>query len=578
LHWIVGKQPDGGHVIEKQWVVQKVDQEQRVALAEAMSISLITASVLLGRGVTNQKQAQDWMKPHQVAPHDPFLLPDMRLAIDRLHQAVTEGEHICFYGDYDVDGITATSLYLTYFRSLGAKATAYIPHRMREGYGLNDTALRWLQREGVSLVVTSDCGTTAHKEAEEARRLGLDLIITDHHQVDVRLPAAVALINPYRPDSRYPFKGLCSGGLAYKVVRAYEDTYGGGTDPESFLDLVALATVADVVPLHDENRLFVREGLALIGRGARCGVRALKQVAGVTGTCTTGAVAFRLAPRINAAGRLDHAEAAVRLLTTESEAEAKGLAEKLEQLNRTRQGIEQGTTTEAQAMVATDAVPKALVVWASHWHQGVVGIVAARLVERFHRPVVVLAVNERGVGKGSARSVPGFDLYHALSDCRDLLDAFGGHPCAAGLTIQASRLEEFRTRFADVAARWSGERPMAPSLHVDAEVGLDQVDRKLVQEFDLLHPFGAGNPEPTLAVRNLLILDSRVVGEKHLKLTVRHKNSVPFEGIGFRMGSPANLGLAAGRSVDLAFVPERNSWNGLERIQLRIRDVKVRPS
>ncbi|MDE3019163.1 MAG: single-stranded-DNA-specific exonuclease RecJ [Nitrospirota bacterium] len=560
----------------KQWVLHEVNRQQQADLARSLSISPITAAVLLARGVATEAQAQTWLAPHLVAPHDPFLIPDMERAIDRLHRALAEGEKICFYGDYDVDGMAATSLYVTYFRSHGGQVLSYIPHRVREGYGLNEAALRWLHRQGVSLVVTSDCGTTAHREAEVAKQLGLDLIITDHHQCEERLPPVLALLNPHRPDSVYPFTGLCSGGLAYKVTKAYQDKYGAiGEDPETLLDLVALATVADIVPLHDENRILVREGLRLIAQGARCGIRALKEVAGVSRDVTTGTVAFRLAPRINAAGRMAHADMGVRLLTTESETEAREVADQLEQLNRARQRLEEETTAEAVAMAKAETDPAALAVWAGHWHLGVVGIVAARLVERFHRPAIVIAVNDQGIGKGSARSVPGFDLYQALSACRDLLDAFGGHPCAAGLTIRESRLEQFRARFAEVAARWEGGTPKQPLLHLDAEVHLSEVNDQLVQELALLHPFGAGNPEPTLAVRNLAILGSRVVGERHLKLTVRHGNSKPFDGIGFRMGSLADCGLSASQSVDLAFVPERNSWNGLDRIQLRIRDLKA---
>lgn len=566
-------------MVKKRWIFRQVDREQQVALAHTLSISLITASVLLARGVSTKEQAHSWLSPHQTARHDPFLLPDMKKAIERLHQAVTARERICFYGDYDVDGISATSLYLTFFRSLGADAAVYIPHRVREGYGLNERALRELTKGGVRLLVTSDCGTTSHHEVEVANRLGLDVIITDHHQLEARMPPALAVLNPHRADSGYPFNGLCSGGLAYKVAQAYEEKYGGGELAlESLLDLVALATIADVVPLRDENRFFVREGLALISQGAHCGIRALKQVAGVDGVCTTGTVAFRLAPRINAAGRLADAGVGVRLLTTESDREARDLAEQLEQLNRERQRIEKETTAEALAAVGSTETPAALVLGARHWHLGVVGIVAARLVERYHRPAVVVAVNQNGIGKGSARSVPGFDLYHALSRCRDLLEGFGGHPVAAGLTIRESRLPEFRDRFAEIAAEWSGDQPQGPMLHVDAEVSLKEVDQQLVRELDMLRPFGAGNPEPTLVVRNLAILDNRVVGNRHLKLMVRHGNSLPFDSIGFRMGSLADLGLSAERAVDLAFVPELSRWNGLDRIQLRIRDMQASPN
>jgi single-stranded-DNA-specific exonuclease len=566
-------------MVGKHWVFRDVNQEQRLALAQALSISPITASVLLARGVATEAAARHWLLPHQAPLHDPFLLPDMERAIDRLHRAVTTGEAVCFYGDYDVDGMSATSLYLAFFKSLGAKARSYVPHRVEEGYGLNEQAIRRLAGEGVRLLVTSDCGTTAHHEVAVANRLGLDVIITDHHQVDARLPSALAVLNPHRPDSAYPFQGLCSGGLAYKVAAAYQAKYGRGElAAETMLDLVALSTIADVVPLQDENRFFVREGLAQITRGARCGLRALKRVAGIERDCHTGTVAFRLAPRINAAGRLAHADLGVRLLTTESDAEARELAEQLERLNRERQKIEEETTADALAMVEGLDVPAALVVGARRWHVGVIGIVAARLVERYHRPAVVVAVNEQGVGKGSARSVPGFDLYQALLRCRDLLEGFGGHPGAAGLTIKEARLPEFRGRFADITAGWTGDRSPQPLLHVDAEVDLREIDQQLILELGLLHPFGTGNPEPTFAVKNLSILSQRLVGDRHLKLTVRHGNSRPFDSIGFRMGPLADWGLSVDRSVDLAFVPELNRWNGLDRIQLRIRDLKASQS
>jgi single-stranded-DNA-specific exonuclease len=561
---------------QKRWVFRDVCQTQRAALARALSISPVTASVLLARGVATPHEASRWLSSstHQML-HDPFLLPDMERAVDRLHQAAVNGEKVCFYGDYDVDGISATSLYLTFFRSLGGTALVYIPHRLREGYGLNEAALRQLRQASVGLVVTADCGTTSHREIATAQALGLDVVVTDHHQTDGVMPPALAILNPHRRDSSYPFKGLCSGALAWKVVQAYEQKYGGDVALESMMDLVALSTVADVVPLQDENRGFVREGLVQITRGARCGIRALKQTASVDLDCTADAVAFRLAPRINAAGRLAHALTSVRLLTTESELEAKQLAEELERLNRERQEIEERMMAEALASVGEGADAPALVVASPNWHLGVVGIVAARLVERFHRPAIVIAVDRQGIGKGSARTVPGFDLYRALAACRDLLDGFGGHPSAAGLTVRETRLPAFRERFCELAADWSGKEPPHPTLHLDAEVRLNEVDVRLVRELGSLHPFGAGNPEPTLAVRNLAILDARVVGEGHLKLTVRQGTSFPFDGIGFRMGSLAALGLSQRQPVDLAFVPELNRWNGLDRIQLRIRDVKA---
>lgn len=558
----------------KLWVFRNIDPLSRAALAQALSISAATASLLLARGVTTPAEASTWMS-HQV-PHDPFLIPDMEQAVERLHRAVLTHEQICFYGDYDVDGMSATSLYLSFFGSRGANVRGYVPHRKREGYGLNLGAVQRLHDEGISLLVTSDCGTTSHREVALANQLGMDVIVTDHHQTDEQMPPAVAVMNPHRAGARYPFRGLCSAGLAYKVAQAYELRYGqAGVPLESLLDLVALGTIADVVPLQDENRRFVREGLVQISRGARCGIRALKQVAGITRDCSAETIAFKLAPRLNAAGRLDHAMLGVQLLTTESPAEAQQLADRLEQLNRERQKIEADLMSEAIEAVQEQELPPALVLASRRWHVGVVGIAAARLVERFHRPTIVIAIDEQGIGKGSARTIGSFDLYQGLAACRDLVEAFGGHPSAAGVTVRESRLDEFRDRFSSVVAEWAQGAATVPMLHVDAEVLLSDVTAKLIAEIGTFHPFGAGNPEPTFAVKGLEVMDSRTVGEKHLKMTVRQGRSMPFDSIGFGMKSLVDRGIPARVPVDLAFFPEFNHWNGYDRIQLRIRDVRI---
>lgn len=558
----------------KLWVFRDINPSNRAALAQALSISSATASLLLARGVTTPDQATTWMS-HQF-PHDPFLIPDMDQAVDRLHRAVVAHEPVCFYGDYDVDGMSATAVYLSFFGSLGANVRAYIPHRKREGYGLNAKAVQWLHDEGISLLVTSDCGTTSHREVALAAQLGMDVIVTDHHQTDEELPPAVAVMNPHRADAQYPFLGLCSAGLAYKVAQAYQLRYGeAGVPLESLLDLVALATIADVVPLHDENRGFVREGLKQISRGARCGIRALKQVAGAVRECTAETIAFKLAPRLNAAGRLDHAMLGVRLLTTESPAEAQQLADRLEQLNRERQKIEAELMAEAVASLKDQELPAAVVLASRRWHVGVVGIAAARLVEKFHRPAIVIAIDEGGIGKGSARTTGGFDLYQGLAACRDLLEAFGGHPSAAGVTVRESNLEALRERFSAVVAEWNGGETTVPTLQVDAEVQLSEITARLINEIGTLHPFGAGNPEPTFAVKGLEVMNARTVGEKHLKMTVRQGRSMPFDSIGFGMKSLIERGIPAGTPVDLAFLPEFNHWNGYDRIQLRIRDLRV---
>jgi len=561
----------------KLWVFRDINVSQRASLAQALLISPAAASLFLARGVTTPHEATLLMSLQ--SPHDPFLIPDMEQAIQRLHRAVNTQEPMCFYGDYDVDGITATSLYLSFFGGLGAKVRAYVPHRLREGYGLNLGAVQQLHDEGISLLVTSDCGTTSHKEIELAAQLGMDVVVTDHHQSDEVMPQAVAVLNPHRTDTLYPFRGLCSAALAYKVAQAYQVRYGvAGVPLESLLDLVALATVADVVPLQDENRSFVREGLHQLSRGARCGIRALKQAAGVTRDCTAETIAFKLAPRINAAGRLDDAMLGVRLLTTECPSEAQQLADRLEQLNRERQRIEMDIMAEALASLKDYALPRVLVLASRHWHLGVVGIVAARLVDRFHCPAIVMAINDQGIAKGSARTTGGFDLYQGLAACREVLESFGGHPSAAGLTIRESRIDEFRAMFSDVVAGWVHDGYKVPTLNVDAEVRLEEVNLQLIQEIGSLYPFGAGNPEPTFAVTGLEVMESRTVGEKHMKMTVRQGRSLPFDSIAFGMKSLLERGISSRAPVDLAFTPELNHWNGRDRIQLRIRDVRLSAS
>lgn len=563
-------------MLQKQWVLRDVDPTHSQSLAKTLAIFPITAKVLLGRGVVDPENARSWIYPSREHGHDPFLLPDMEKAIDRIHRAINDRERMCFYGDYDVDGISATSLHLKFFSQFGAESSMYIPDRFSEGYGLNEKAVHQLAHEGTKVLVTADCGTSSHHEIEIANRLGIDVIVTDHHQIHAGHPDGFAFLNPQRSDSKYPFDGLCSGGLAYKVAEAYFLKYRDrGIPVESFRDLVALSTVADMVPLQDENRSLVRDGLARLSEGTRCGIRALKQKLGVEGVCTASTVGFRLAPVINAAGRLAHARLGVQLLTTESHDEAVSLAQRLEQLNRERRDIEHGIFEEAKRFAEESSVESAVVVGARNWHVGVVGIVASRLVECFHCPAVVVAFDQHGVGRGSVRSLPGLDVCSLLSQCGDLVEKFGGHAAAAGLVIREDRLHTFRERFQYLNARALRSLNYRPVLDIDAQVLLGDIHPRLVKELDHLHPFGLGNPEPTFWASGLKVLDKRLVGDDHLKLVVRHDGAAPFEGIGFRMGKYLSALSTSVGTIDLAFVPEMNYWKGYQRVQLRIRDIRV---
>lgn len=563
-------------MLHKIWKVRSIDQGQVDALARVLSISPLTATVLWRRGVVEADQARGWLLPSGGLTHDPFLLPDVEPALDRLHLAIQRGERVCFYGDYDVDGICATSLHLLFWRSVGAKAEGYIPHRQEEGYGLNEAALRRFADEGVSVLVTADCGTTSHHEIELAGRLGIAVIVTDHHQIQSPVPRPLALINPYRPDSRYPFHGLCSGALAYKLVEAYGRKFGASGVPiETFRDLVALSSIADVVPLRDENRTLVRDGLAQMTQGTRCGIRALTQCLALNGPWSASTVGFRVAPLLNAAGRLDHAGLGVQLLTTDSEAVALDLVQRLSQLNLQRRQIERDITQAAVRQVETGPLPHAIVLGAEGWHSGVLGIVAARLVERYHRPAIVVAFDQRGQGKGSARGIPGFDVCQALAECRPFLVAFGGHPMAAGVTVKKEAFADFRQKFVEVAEGLIDAKMRVPTLEVDADVSLAQIRLPLLQELERLQPFGMGNPEPTFLCQDLSVLEKKVVGDDHLKLVVRQDHSMPLDGIGFRMGGFADALESGHGRVDAVFSPELNHWKGYHRIQLRLCDVRM---
>ena len=560
----------------KKWKVADYNLQDIHDMAKALAMSPLTVAVLFGRGVADVEQALQWLSRLDAVEHDPFLMPDMQCAVDRLHHAVQHGERICCYGDYDVDGMSATSLYLLFLRERGGDVRFYIPDRQTEGYGLNEPAVRQLAKEGVKVLITVDCGTTSHREICVANSLGIDVIITDHHQLQSESPPALAFLNPYRTDCRYPFKGLCSGGLAHKVATAYASLFDEHTsDVASYTDLVALATLADMVPLVDENRWIVRQGLDRMSLGSRCGIRALQQMIGAHTTCTESLVAFQLAPMLNAAGRLAHARLGVDLLTSGSEEEANQLAGRLGELNRHRREIERQMFQEAVTIIEIKKSQGALVVGSREWHVGVVGIVASRLVERYHEPAVVIAFDKHGFGRGSVRSVPDLDVCRVLGQCSDLLDGYGGHPAAAGLQIWEERLPEFHERFSSAVTNQRGKDQAGAILDIDAEVSLSQVNHQLLGELGQLHPFGVGNPEPIFMATGVKVLEHRIVGDDHLKLIVRQNHSVPFESIGFRMGSRKEVRGLQDRPIDLAFVPELNRWKGLDRVQLRIRDMKL---
>jgi single-stranded-DNA-specific exonuclease len=550
------------------WTISPCPSREIVHLAQELGISEITAAVLIRRGYDTPEAARAFLDA-ALPGHDPFLLGDMAAACERIRSAVAAGTRICVHGDYDVDGICATTLAVLTLRELGADVSWHLPSRFDEGYGVSAATIARLSEEGVGLVLTVDCGITAVHEVAEARALGLEVVVTDHHRPGDELPDCPIVAT--RP-SEYPFPELCGTGVVYKLAEAL------GVDVTRHLDLVALATIADVVPLVDENRALAAAGLLALARTQKPGLQALMAAAGVDpAAIDAGAVGFRLAPRINAAGRLGHPGIALDLLLTDDDTEAKRLANELERLNRDRQAVEQRIVREAIACV--EEWPEALqrrrgyVLADAGWHEGVIGIVASRLAERFHRPVVLIAGGE-DAWKGSGRSIPSFDLHAALGACSQHLERFGGHRAAAGLSILPEQVEAFREAFARHADAAVADDDLAPATAIDAILPRGtRLTLELASELARLAPFGLGNPEVTLLAAGCELADLQTVGEgKHLRFRVRHEGIDAGGAIAFGFGSQLDRWRRPGR-YDLAFRLQENRWNGTVAPQLTIRSV-----
>jgi single-stranded-DNA-specific exonuclease len=554
------------------WTLADCPPTAEAELVGTLGISPLTAAVLVRRGYVDPDVARRFLDGEQPL-HDPFLLGDMDAACAQIRSAVERGRRICVHGDYDVDGIAATTLAVLLLRELGADVAWHLPSRFDEGYGVRSETLARLADEGCGLALTVDCGITAVAEVAEAKERGLDVVVTDHHRPGDTLPDCPIVAT--RPSS-YPFPELCGTGVVYKLGQAL---FGVDSDvPRRHLDLVALATIADVVPLVDENRSLAIAGLRALARTAKPGLRALMQSAGVDPAAVdAGAVGFRLAPRLNAAGRLGHPREALELLLTDDEAEAHSLAGSLEELNRERQAVEGRILREAVAQVESwppeARTRRAYAVAGADWHEGVIGIVASRLVERYHRPVVLIAGTD-GDWKGSGRSIPAFDLHGALGACADLLGRWGGHRAAAGLSISEQNVEAFAAAFAEHAASVLDDEDLEPVTSIDAVVarGTD-LSLDLCAELARLAPFGLGNPAPTLLAPGCGLAEVATVGDgKHLRFRVRRDGRDAGSAIAFGQGSRLEA-IRPDGLYDVAFRLEENRWNGTVAPQLIVRRV-----
>ncbi len=559
-------------------IIDKFASKTISAFADELNVSPALAKVLLNRGIDDITSARKFYKPDLNRLHDPFLMCGMKDAVQRIEEAIRLKQKILIYGDYDVDGTTAISLLLLFFRQIGIPVQFYVPDRLTEGYGLAKQGIRNVHNAGAELIITVDCGITSRDEVDYARSLGIDVIICDHHFPGAELPEATAVLNPKRTDCSYPFKELAGVGVAFKLAQALQQKMKlDAANLFDLLDLVAIGSAADIVPLIDENRIFVKFGLDKLNNTRNLGLQALKEITGLAKSCiTAGQVVFVMAPRINAVGRLGDAGRAVRLLIAENKQQAENIAEILESENKIRREIDENTLSQALAQIEDLEDPGSqniFVLNSDNWHPGVIGIVASRIVEKYFRPTVMIST-ENGAGKGSARSIPGFDIYQALKSCENLMTSFGGHKYAAGLTIGSKNIPELRKKLDAVAAQNLTADMVTPKLWIDAEITLKDIDEMLIKLLKRMAPFGPQNMRPVFQTRALQVVGTpSIVGKNHLKFKVR-QNDVVFNAIGFNLGD-LFYRLAPGESdLEMVYSVDENEWNGKATIQLKVKDLR----
>ena len=572
--------------ITKKWVLKRPEDPEIVGrLSTELGIDRVLAELLVQRGITTFEAAREFFRPDLSRLHDPFLMKDMDKAVARLGKAVSEGEKILVYGDYDVDGTTAVALVYSFLSSLTPNADFYIPDRYVDGYGLTYMGLDWAKEHGFTLVITLDCGIKANAKVDYAREMGLDIIICDHHLPESELPAAVAVLDPKRSDCGYPFDDLSGCGVGFKLVQAYAATYGIPFEKIlQYLDLLAVSIAADLVSVVDENRILAYFGLKQINESPRKGLLSIIRFSGLD-RCkiTIDDIVFKIGPRINAAGRMESGRRAVELLVCDDDEVANRIGKEINEYNNERKSIDREITEEAKEMVRASAdlaKSSSTVVYNPEWHRGVVGIVASRLVEAFYKPTIVLTSSQNGLITGSARSVAGFDLYEAIESCSDLLENFGGHIYAAGLTLKEENLKEFSRRFEEYVSAHISRETITPVVNIDSYLNFNQITPKFFRILKQFQPFGPGNTAPMFMTENVYDNgNGRRVGADagHLKLELiqedqpyRHISAIAFN------RSEHFEHLAAGNPIDVCYSIVENYYRGNATIQLRIADIKAR--
>ena len=563
--------------MEKRWKILEAPKEKVDALQGVLKINKTICKILVQRGVESFKEAKEFFRPQLSQLHDPWLMKDMPKAVNRIIKAKNNGEKILVYGDYDVDGTTSVASMFQFIKNWYSNVDYYIPHRYREGYGVSKIGIDYARENGFSLIISLDCGIKSRDLISYARTVGIDFIVCDHHLPDNDLPPAVAILNPKQKDCNYPFKELCGCGVGFKLISALAETLGLGDDSYlEYLDLLATAIAADIVPLTGENRVMAYFGLQKVNKNPCSGIKALMELAGVQKEMFITNLVFVIAPRVNAAGRMDDARKAVQLFIEKDCDKAKEFAEMLHIDNTERRTADTLITEEALALIGKNAqmvTRKSTVVYREHWHKGVVGIVASRLIETYYRPTIVLTRSGE-VAAGSARSVAGFNLYEAIHACKEHLLGYGGHFAAAGMTLLPENVEAFADKFEQVVSATIHPDSLIPEIVIDAEVSFNDLTLSFFNIICQMEPYGPENMRPIFIVRN--VSDSgntKLVKEQHIKFCLK-QNNCSFKGIGFNLASKFPL-TKAGKPLDVVFTLEENEWNGVKSLQLKVVDLKL---
>lgn len=562
------------------WKIKQPSEDHVASLKKEFNTSEIIAKVLANRGIESLKSSHNFFNPSNDQLHDPFMMKNMDIAVDRISKNIQNQKPILIFGDYDVDGTTGASLLYLGLKDLNAIVEYYIPHREKEGYGLSSGGIDYAHSIGADLLITCDCGINAFQPVDYANEHGVDIIITDHHIPDKKLPNAYAVLNPKQKGCEYPFKGLCGCGVAFKLISALSEKSGIGQNVGlNYLDLVALATSADMVPILDENRVLVHGGLDQLEESKSPGIHQLLVQTGLVGeSLNVGKLVFGLAPKINAAGRMGDANRTVELLTTSDKTRAEELASILVRENKRRQLIQEDIVNDAIRLVHSQIDlenNKVVIIGAKGWHPGVVGIVASRIKDEFSRPAIVIAFDKEGIGKGSARSIPNLDLYEALSYAAKFLEGYGGHPMAAGLTVREDKFENFKSLFLRNVNKILTNDDLIPAISIDGEMALTDINSRFMRFLEKLGPFEPGNMRPKFVSRNLSISGQpRLMGNgEHIRFIVS-QNGRNYPAVGFKLSSHYE-DLIRGVPVDIAYVVEVNQWQGQSNIQLNVRDIQL---